>query len=63
MNITEVRQLKKNEALNKIRKIYNPKARFKCDPYDENSGGEQRSEAVHSIIETLEKELNQLKEN
>lgn len=61
MTKTEVRQLKKSTALNKIRDIYNPKIRFKCDHYDESSYGEQRDDVVMYIIEQLERELNQLK--
>ena len=61
MTKPEVRQLKKNEALNKIREICKAPYAFKCDPYDESSGGEQREESIRYIIEELEKELSNLK--
>lgn len=61
MTKPEVRQLKKSTALNKIRDIYNPKTRFKCDQYDRSSFPEQRDDAVMYIIEQLERELNSLK--
>lgn len=57
MTRSEVRQQLKNEALKKIREIYNPKSSFKCDPYDEGSYGEQKGYAVQYIIEDLEKNL------
>ena len=61
MTKSEVRQLKKSTALNKIREICKDSYAFKCDPYDESSGGEQREEAIRYIIEGLEKELRNLK--
>jgi len=64
----KARQFKKNEALNKISKIYNPKYKF---PYmqgydwgdldDSPSMSEQREQAIKRIIETLESDLLNLK--
>lgn len=60
MTKNEVRQQKKNEALNAIRKIYNHKYQFHYDEYDDASGSEQREDRIQYIIEQLEKELKQL---
>lgn len=61
MTKLEIRQQKKNEALNKIRKIFNKKYRFPYDEYDDDSGSEQKEHFIKSIIEYLEKELKNLK--
>ena len=58
MTNLEIRQQKKNEALNKIRKIFNKKYRFLYDEYDEASGMEQKAFVIKSIIEDLEKDLS-----
>lgn len=58
MTNLEIRQQKKNEALNKIRKIFNKKYRFPYDEYDESSCLEQKGEAIKQIIEDLEKDLS-----
>ena len=64
----KARQLKKNEALNAIRKIYNPKYEF---PYDKGhywgdmddveSRSEQRESRIAQIIRQLEDDLSILK--
>lgn len=66
--ILKARQLKKNEALNEIRKIFNPKYEFpysEPNPYtdfdDHPSSAEQREERISDIIKQLEKELKKLK--
>lgn len=62
--IAKARQLKKNEALNAIRKIYNPKYKF---PYDDGiddcspSSEAQREKAISNIIDNLERDLSNLK--
>jgi hypothetical protein len=66
--ILKARELKKNEALNNIRKIYNPNYKF---PYsntgiyynygDEPSCAEEREKAISNIIEQLEIDLRKLK--
>jgi hypothetical protein len=66
--ILKARELKKNEALNNIRKIYNPNYKF---PYsntgiyynygDEPSCAEEREKAISMIIEQLEFDLRKLK--
>jgi len=61
MTTLQVRQQKKNEALNSIRKIYNPKYKFPYDQHDEDSASEQREQEIRYIIEKLEKELSSLK--
>lgn len=66
MTTIEVRQQKKSEALNKIRKIYYPKNYSKgvgCSSsmYDNESWAEQRDEKVRRIIEELEKDLELLR--
>lgn len=49
----------KNEALNKLRKIYDPKRKNNYSEYftEDGSHSEQRDYMVHEIIENLEKEL------
>ena len=66
--ILRARQLKKNEALNEIRKIFNPKYKFpysQPDPYgdwdDLPSCAEEREKRISVIIEQLEKDLKELK--
>ncbi len=62
MTNSEVIQQKKNEALNSIRKLYHPLNRNWYDEYDrEDSMREQREFAIRNIIESLEKELTNLK--
>lgn len=63
MKPEEVIQLKKNEALNKIRKIYHPKTKNHYSPYtyEEGSYTEQREGWISEIIETLEKEIREFK--
>jgi hypothetical protein len=57
MNKHENRQRKKNEALNKIRKIYHPKYSFPYDKYCSETGAEQRESAIKCIILELEQDL------
>lgn len=64
----KARQLKKNEALNEIRKIFNPKYKFpysQSDPYgdwdDLPSCAEEREKRISNIINQLEKDLKDLK--
>jgi hypothetical protein len=63
MTINENRQRLKNEALNSIRKLYDPKFEF-CgySNYWEDDGSyrEQRDSKVNRIIEKLEKDLKKL---
>lgn len=61
MTKLEIRQQKRNEALNKIRKIYNPKYKCNYDQYDEDSYSEQREKEIRWIIENLEKDLKLIK--
>jgi hypothetical protein len=61
MTKLEIRQQMRNEALNKIRKIYNPKYKFNYDQYDEDSYSEQREKEIRLIIENLEKDLKNTK--
>ena len=58
MTNDQIRQIKKNEALNKIRKLY---VSFKSDPYDGDSSGEQRDYYVRRILEDLDTDLAKLK--
>lgn len=61
MNEAGIRQMIKNEALNKIRKLYNPKHKVSYSDYEEDgTRAEQRDFIVREIIEKLEKDLNQL---
>jgi uncharacterized FlaG/YvyC family protein len=57
MTKNDLVQLKKNEALNKIRKIFNPKIPFSYDQWSDESGIEQKGREVENIIERLENEL------
>lgn len=66
--ILRARELKRNEALNKIRKIYNPKYNFpydQGDPFDDYDNSpnpsEQREKYIMRIIEQLESDLSTLK--
>lgn len=61
MDRLKVRQQKKNEALNKIMKIYHPLYNFPYDQWSEESGSEQRESEIRSIISELNKELETLK--
>ena len=62
MTKNEIIQQKKNEALNKIRKIYHPLHKNHYSNYSEDgSYREQESYWIMEIIETLEKELEALK--
>lgn len=66
MTVQEVRQQKKNEALNRIRKIYYPKNYEKgfgvsSSIFDDESWAEQRDEKVRQIISELEKDLESLR--
>lgn len=66
--IIKARQLKKNEALNAIRKVFNPKFKF---PYEQGnpwgdwddmpSLAEQREKYIANIIDKLERDLADLK--
>ena len=58
MTKSEIKQQKKNEALNKIRKIYHPLNQKWYSNYQEDgSYAEQRDYEISQIIENLEKEL------
>lgn len=61
MSKNEVVQLKKNEALNKIRNICHPLTKNRYDEYSGESYSEQREYKIRYIIENLEKELRELK--
>ncbi len=61
MTKKEIIQQKKNEALNKIRKIFHPLTKNHYDQYSGESYAEQREYMTRYIIETLEKELEALK--
>ena len=60
MTKNENRQRLKNEALNKIRKLYHDKYKFPYDEYDDRSLAEQREEKIRFIIDDLERYLNDL---
>jgi hypothetical protein len=53
MTTLQLRQQKKNEALNSIRKIYNPKYKFPYDRYSDESYSEQKEQEIRYIIEKL----------
>ena len=62
MTHEENKQRIKNEALNKIRKLYHPKTKHNYTYYeDEGSLMEQISFDVQHIIEQMEKQLSDLK--
>lgn len=63
MTKEQVIQQKKNEALNKIMNIYHPKySTFKySNNYYDESYAEQRDYRIREIIETLEKDLIEVK--
>lgn len=62
MTNEENRQRIKNEALNKIRKLYNPKTKISYSQYQEDgSYCEQRDNMVARIIEDFEEELKKFK--
>ena len=62
MTHEENRQRIKNEALNKIRKLYHPKTKHGYTYYEgEGSLMEQISFDVQHIIEQMEKQLSELK--
>lgn len=62
MTKDENKQRIKLEALNKIRKIYNPKTKNNYSQFLSEDGNytEQRDDWVRRIIEDMEKELNKL---
>jgi hypothetical protein len=61
MTKSEIKQQKKNEALNSIRKIYHPLNQKWYSNYPEDgSYAEQRDFEIRQIIENLEKELKSL---
>jgi hypothetical protein len=60
MNKSQHKQLVKGTALNKIRKIYNPKYKFSYDAYSRESNQEQRESEIEKIIINLEKELKEI---
>lgn len=59
MKNNELRQMLKNEALNKIRKLFDPKRKTNYSPYltEDGSHSEQRDYMVFRIIEDLEIQL------
>lgn len=70
LKILKTKQQKKNEALNEIRKIFNPEYKFpynQVDPYGDGdwddlpSCAEEREKRISNIIERLEKDLKELK--
>lgn len=61
MTKNENRQRIKNEALNKIAKIYHPKYKFSYDDYCGNSRSEQREETVYFAISEMKSQLDKLK--
>lgn len=62
MTKDENKQRIKSEALNKIRKIYNPKGKVRYSEFfiEDGSYAEQRDYKVSRIIFEMEKELNNL---
>jgi hypothetical protein len=62
MTTSENRQRIKNEALNAIRKIYDPKHKNIYSVYTEMDGcyAEQREQSVRDIIEKMERELKSI---
>ena len=61
MTKEQIIQQKKNEALNKIRKIYHPLAKNNYGHHSEGSYGEQRNDWVGEIIKKLERDIKLLK--
>jgi len=62
MTKNEIIQQIKNEALNEIRKIYNPKYKFPFDQYDrESSYTEQIEYKIRYTIESMEKRIKETK--
>lgn len=59
MTPDQVRQNKRNEALNKIRKVYSNAMSY--DPWDESSYAEQRDWQVTQIIQQLDRDLKSIK--
>jgi len=59
MTKEEVKQQYKNEALNKIRKIFHPLCKFSYDQWSDRSSSEQIYDEIEYIIEQLEKVLNE----
>lgn len=62
MTLNENRQRIKNEAPNKIRKMYHPKYKFPYSQYQEDgSGSEQKEDRIRMIIKNMERELEKSK--
>ena len=60
MDKLENKQRMKNEALNKIRKIYDVNHKFTYDEYDGASCAEQRECSIEYIIQELESNIKAL---
>jgi len=64
MTKTELIQYKKATALNAIRKLYHPKTKHSFTYYEgEGSKMEQISYEVEFIVQQLEKDLEEIKNN
>lgn len=62
MKKAEIIQMKKNEALNEIKRIFSDK--FKVSQYSEDGSSlEQRAWAVEDVLEKLDKEIKAIKTN
>lgn len=62
MTLLEEIQMKKNEALNKIRAIYSGKTQIQYDHFgDCGSFSEERENRIRDIIEQLEKDIMLIK--
>lgn len=62
MTKDEIIQQIKNETLNAIRKIYNPKYKFSYDSYSEDSYAEQRESTIQYKIEQMEQKISETKD-
>ena len=58
MNRIQNRQRMKNEALNEIQKIYNPKCKLETDRYDNRDLAVTRDEKIGYIINSLNDNLD-----
>jgi len=61
MTKNQIIQQYKNEALNSIAKIYHPKYNFRYDEYSHLSGSEQKEEEIRSIIQNMNKNIEEVK--
>lgn len=62
MNKNEEIQMVKNEALNKIRKLYHPLHKTHYDNYSGESYAEQRESTISYTIEEMVNKIEKIKE-